>query len=153
MNYSDLRFQKQDNGHGSNRLCPSSLLLVAAVHAAGSHFFDRLQLLCDLRQLLRGAVGDIDENWLVEIAKSTGSNLAIATALNLVEKVFASNDSRAVLHQLRLGWAGAIARMLLNPQVVIHSQRTWHTMRRCWFRELQKRQRISVKWRLGSDEA
>jgi len=145
VEYADLRFQKQDYDDGFARLCPSSVLLTAAVHAAASHFFDRLQLLCDLRQLLRGAAGQIDEDWLLWTSRRTGSTLAMATALNLVEKVFADNKTRWFLQRTRLGWATTLARVLLTPEVVVHSQMAWHTMRRCWFRELLKRQGKAIR--------
>ncbi len=49
VEYEDLQFDS------ACKLTPASLLLIAAVHGAASHGFDRLQLLCDVCQAARGA--------------------------------------------------------------------------------------------------
>ena len=71
----------------------------------------------------------------------TGSTLALATSLNLVQTIFHQNEPRKLFRRLRTGLASALARFLLTPEAVVFSQKTASTTRRCWFRELLKRHR------------
>ena len=71
-----------------SRPSPASLLVVAAVHAAISHTFGRLQPLCDVLQAARGAAGPVDVDRLARMAGRTGSGRAVATSLLLARAAF-----------------------------------------------------------------
>jgi hypothetical protein len=117
----------------------SSLLMIAAVHGAAGHRFDRLQILCDICQCARGAAGALDEAWLADAAARTGSARALKTALALAGEAFSEPRCHELLG--RLGWAGptGVWGRLLTPAVVLRSDRPLAKLRRQLFRELLKR--------------
>lgn len=122
----DLQFDRD------GKLTPASLLLIAAVHGATSHGFDRLQILCDIRQIARQTV---DEDYLVDVGRRTGSAVAVATGLRLAEETFQDEPCRRL--RRRVGgekWCG-----LLTPRVVLRSDRPIPKLRRQLFRQLLKR--------------
>ena len=46
---------------GRLRATPAGLLIIAAVHGAASHGFEKVQHLCDIAQVVRGRAGPVDE--------------------------------------------------------------------------------------------
>lgn len=144
VEYDDLQIDQShcDNG-GFGRLTASSLLLIAAIHAATSHTFDRLGLVCDVWQSLSGVAGEFDEDWLRHTSQRTGSILALASAVMLAEKTFGSADTQRLLGVLSRGPAVRLAQILLTPDVVLRSQTPLGASRRSLFRELLKRSRSS----------
>ncbi len=121
------------------RLSSSSLLLVAAVHAAMSHRFDRLQPLCDVLQAARGTAGPLDAESLRDTASRTGSRLALATALDLAAAAFEEPACRDLADSLMPVRGSCLARHLITPTTVVHSRRALAGIRRQLFRELLKR--------------
>ena len=117
----------------------SSLLLIAAVHGALSHRFDRLQLLCDICQAARGVAGEIDVAWLIRTAERTGSFAALAAALSLSEGALREKACGRLLRRLRGGKSLRIPRGILTPLTVVRSRSRLSTLRRQLFRELMKR--------------
>ncbi len=142
VKYEDLQIEQSggDDG-GLGRPSASSVLLIAAVHGAASHTFDRLRLVCDVWQSLSGAAGKIDEEWLRWASRRTGSGLAVATALMLAEKAFGQAESGRLAGLLGRGPAVWLSQMLLTPDVVLRSQSPLGASRRSLFRELLKRGR------------
>lgn len=140
VGFGDLALEPAGVAGALPRATPASLLLIAAVHAAMSHRFDRLQPLADVCQAARGAAGPVDVAWLAEAAARTGSALALATALRLAGELFheaACADLSARLDSLsRAEGRGA---WLLTPHTVLHSRSPGARARRQLYRELLKR--------------
>ncbi len=132
----DLQFEASPSG--GQRLTAASLLLIAAVHGATSHSFDRLQILCDVRQIACGAAGPVDADYLTQVAARTGSTLSLVTALNLAERLYGDAPCRELRLKLappRGGWWSGV---LMSPAAVVHSDSAMNRVRRRWFRELLK---------------
>jgi len=119
-------------------LTPASLLLIAAVHGAASHSFDRLQPLCDVCQAARGAAGEIDTDWLTEAAGRTGSSLALTAGLGLAGRVLNEPACGRLLRRLDLPGAGGLWKVLLTPGVVLRAHALIDSPRRSLFRQLLK---------------
>jgi len=122
------------------RVHPSaaSLLLVAAVHGATGHGFDRLQILCDIRQAVRAAAGEVDEDWLVDAARRTGAALSLAVALDLCGRVFDEPVGRSLARRLGRTLRTRLARILLTRATALDAPLR-PSLRRQVFRELLKR--------------
>ena len=138
VEFDDLALEA-GGGEGLSRATGSSLLLIAAVHGASSHSFDKLRLVCDVRQSLIGAAGELDEDWLVWAARRTGSGLAIAAGVMLAEKTFGATGQERLAELVGQGVAVRLADKLLTASVVLGSQSWWGASRRGLFRELLKR--------------
>ena len=82
VTYEDLKPREAGDPMGDS-LSPAVVLLIAAVHAAASHSFDKLQQLCDIAQLARGAAGEIDVPQLSAMTRATCAGLALRAALGL----------------------------------------------------------------------
>jgi hypothetical protein len=96
VTFEDLR------GGTTAQLSPASLLLIAAVHAATSHSFNRLTTLCDARQVVRGCAGAIDADELQDLLDRTGADVAGGTLLVLLSRVYDSSGARELLGGLTL---------------------------------------------------
>ncbi len=57
VEFADLQLETAPGRSGGPRMTAASLLLVAAVHGATSHGFDKLRMLYDVAQTVRGAPG------------------------------------------------------------------------------------------------
>ncbi len=135
VEYEDLQFDS------ACKLTPASLLLIAAVHGAASHGFDRLQLLCDVCQAARGAAGQIDIDWLSAAARRTGSCLAVTAALDLAGRTFTAPECGQVLEQLKLPRQSGIWKLMMTPAMVLRAHATLDSPRRSIFRQMLKRSR------------
>jgi len=140
VKFEDLQIEpaRADEG-GLGKATASSLLLIAAVHGATSHIFDQLRLICDVWQSLRGAAGQINEDWLRCTSQRTGSSLAVATAVMLAEKTFGQAKPGRLLGLLGPRLPIQLSQILLTPNVVLRSQTPLGASRRSLFRELLKR--------------
>ena len=136
VEFGDLQL---DEAGGALRPTPASLLAIAAVHGATGHRFDRLQVLCDVCQAARGAAGALDEGWLGEFGRRTGSAEVLATALWLAGEALSERRCAELRERLFGRLPGPLARMLLSPQVVLRSRRPLARLRRQLYRELLKR--------------
>jgi len=123
----------------AGRLSPASLLLIAAVHAAASHQFDRLGMLVDVRQAAIGAAGKLDEAYLAETAARTGSRLALVTALDLAHRLWGDAPCARQRSLFPPRPVDALARLLITPGLVVRPASRMGGLRRRWFRELLKR--------------
>jgi len=122
---------------GLRRASPASLLLVAAVHAATSHRFDRLQPLVDIRQAALGAAGTVDEPWLADALDRTGAGLSLHMALHLAGRLLGCQACGAMAGRVRTAWTARVARLSLPAGTVL--RRGWGaSLRRQVIRELLK---------------
>jgi hypothetical protein len=137
--YEDLKPQSTGDTMGGE-LSPAALMLVAAVHAAGSHSFDKLQQLCDVAQLARGAAGEIDVNQLSEMTRATGASLALRAALQLAGQALGDQASWGLLSRLHLK-RHTFASRFLSPTTVLRGQERhlYSRLRRRLFRQALKR--------------
>jgi hypothetical protein len=117
---------------------PSALLLMAAVHAAASHRFDRLQLLCDIAQAAREAAGPLDAEWLRESAARTGSVFALSTGLRLAGEALREERCADLAARIGFGRRKGIG-AVLNVRSVVRSGTVAGRLRRQFYRELLKR--------------
>jgi len=117
----------------------AALLIVAAVHGAASHQFDRLGLLWDIAQAARGRAGQIDRAWLVETARRTGCGRALAMGLHLAAATLGDTAAATLARELKLPRPGVVTRRLLTPAVVLGARTPFVTARRLAFRQMLKR--------------
>lgn len=135
----DLAMEDAPGAPGRRRPTAASLLLIAAVHGATSHAFDRLQILCDVAQAVRGTAGPLDEPWLATAAGRTGATLSLVTALRLAEEVLREPRCGELRARLQLSGPSWLSRLALTPAVVLRAHAPRDGLRRQAFRELLKR--------------
>jgi hypothetical protein len=142
VTYEDLN-PKLDGKPLGNALSPAALLLIAAVHAAASHEFDKLQHACDIAQIARGAAGKMDAAELAEMTRATHAELAVATGLKLAGEVLQEPACAELLAQLKLNCPSA-AMLILSAETVIcgQSRDPGLRLRRRVFREALKHWRV-----------
>ncbi len=137
---ADLALLRSDGGGHS----PAGLLLMAAVHAAYGHAFDRLQPLVDLLQAVRGIAGPIDQDWLAQRATEGGLRPGLALALDLAGRAFGEPACDALRRSLHLRRPPLLVRRLMTPRVVVAAESGAHGLlawRRQAVREWLKRAR------------
>lgn len=132
---ADLALRQVDDGPPEPT--PAAMLLIAAVHAATSHGFDRLVLLCDTAQIVRGAAGELDAQWLGEALSRCGAGAALATALRLTAACLKEPACLALARELRIGEHLA-ARLLMTPTTVLRSTGGWGSLLRQGYRQTLK---------------
>lgn len=135
---------------GRFRATAAGLLVIAAVHGATGHGFEKVQHLCDVAQVVRGRAGAIDETSLRSCAAKTGAGLSLATALDLTARSLNEPACAQLLARLELRWPRWIIRLLMTPAVVVRSQgahRRGVTWRRRTLRQMLKSRRLA--WRTG----
>ncbi len=133
VRYEDLQLDP------TGRLSAASLLLIAAVHAAASHVFDRLGLLVDLRQAATGAAGQVDEEFLLAVAQRTGARLALLTGLHLAYQLWGDEACARLRDRLPRRATDNFALSLITPSVVLGGESRLAEWRRRLYRELLKR--------------
>lgn len=135
VTYEDLQLEMHQN---RSRPSAASVLLIAAVHGVASHGLDRLQVIGDVVQAVRGTAGPLDEGWLAWIIPRTGTGRTLATALALAGKIYEEPAGTALMRRLgiqRLAWPG---NWLLTQGVVLRTHAARDSFRRQLFRELLK---------------
>jgi hypothetical protein len=135
----DLALEDVPAWAGRRRPTAAAVLLIAAVHGAASHAFDRLQILYDVAQAVRGAAGPLDEAWLAGAVRRTGATLSLSTALRLAETTLPEPRAGELGRRLGLPAASWMARLALTPAVVLRAHAARDGLRRQAFRELLKR--------------
>lgn len=65
----------------------SHLLLSSFLHTAYEHQFDRFVRLVDIRQIMKQATGSVDWDWFMDAVRRTGTEAAIAKALECIDAV------------------------------------------------------------------
>ncbi len=128
-----------DLGGGGRDLPAEALLLIAAVHGAASHQFDRLGLVWDVALAARGAAGGVDVDALAAMIARTGAARAMRMALHLADVVLGQRAARVLARQLHLGRPGALERALLSGGVVLNPDGPFALARRLGFRQRLKR--------------
>ena len=100
---------------------PAGLLVIASVHAATGHNFEKLQHLCDIAQIVRGRAGAIDETELRECVEKTGAKFCVAAALDLTARALKNPECAELLARLDYDWPKTLTRWLITPELVIRS--------------------------------
>jgi hypothetical protein len=124
---------------------PVPMLMVAAVHAAAGHQFDRLQHGLDIVQAAR-LLPEKDIPNLVRATRKINGCLALVTALNLAQHLFGEPKAGTIAGAFRrsvfMDFAGQLItpRMVLDAQSSVHSRASW---RRKLFREFLARKRTA----------
>jgi hypothetical protein len=116
----------------------ASTILIAAVHGAASHSFDRLQLLVDLMQAVRQASLGMDEVWLKDAIARTGSARAVATGLWLAYKLLGEIRCRELAQRLDLSKPTWRCRLALSRGVILRGHAWRDSFRRQLFRSMLK---------------
>jgi hypothetical protein len=121
---SGIRFRHSDLiAAGAGRSADATaLLMLAAVHGAAGHQFERLQPIVDVLQAARGAAGPIDVDRLARVAAGTGSSAAIQTALDLTAELFDEPSARRLADAFRAVPWRLLRRRLVSPSVVLRAQ-------------------------------
>ncbi len=117
---------------------PAGTILIAAVHGAASHSFDRLQLLVDLMQAVRQGGSGLDEAWLKGTVAATRAGRAVATGLWLVYKLWGEVRCRELAQRLDLSRPGWVCRLALTRGVILRGHAWRDSFRRQLFRRLLK---------------
>ena len=141
VTYEDLNPQPATDPLGES-LSPAALLLIAAVHGAASHSFDKLQQLCDVAQIARSAAGPVDQSQLADMTRATGAQLALHAALSLAGRLLEDESCLELLSRLNLNKSPASR--LLNRQSVLSGEKAdlASRMRRRMFRQALKRREL-----------
>ncbi|MEO8494059.1 MAG: nucleotidyltransferase family protein [Planctomycetota bacterium] len=126
-------------GQTTLRATPAAMLLIASVHAVVSHRFDRLQHLCDIRQICRGRAGELDYDWLKEAARRNGNVAALGGALEVAGRLLKEPACHAVLEQLQLPVATTVWRCLVSNDTLLQPYTRLNKLRRTAMREWMKR--------------
>ena len=99
----------------------TALLFVATVHAALGHQFERLELLVDVMQSVRGRGGAFDPERLARIARQSGTLRAVAGSLALAGQMYDEPDCAALARWLMPG-PRPLEWRLVTPGVVLKAQ-------------------------------
>jgi hypothetical protein len=131
--WEDLDFLSQPfaaaNGH-VHQLTPTSLLLLASVHACVGHRFDSLQQLCDIRQICRGAAGLVDPAGLSDASRRLQCETPLAWALDMVARIFNCRATRELIAQCQFSRNAARPLRLLGRHTVMRPYTAASKLRR-----------------------
>jgi hypothetical protein len=121
---SRIRFRHSDlkAAGGGCSADATALLMIAAVHGAAGHQFDRLQPVVDVLQATRGAAGPVDIDRLIDVATHTGSSAAVQTALDLTADLFNEPCAAQLADAFRTTPWRRFRRRLVSPSVVLRAQ-------------------------------
>jgi len=137
LSWENLAFESNAS-HGVIRPTAPARLLIAAVHAAASHGFDRLQPLHDICLASRRCETRADIHWLSETVERTGAHLPLAASLALCRRLFDEPACSRLQRAIGLPRCGAWS-MLLTPGTVLRGHARRDSFRRQIFREMLKR--------------
>lgn len=128
------------DGSAQLRTTPAALLVIATVHAVLGHRFDRLQQLCDIRQICRGAAGPVDVDWLRETAVRHGVETAVAGGLDVTARLLEDDATADVRRRFEGRHAGRLSwRLLVDESTLLEPERPVARLRRTVVREWMKR--------------
>jgi hypothetical protein len=137
--WEDLAFESgSETSDGIS--CPTApaRLLIAAVHAAASHGFDRLGPLYDICLASRRCESEADICRLSAAVQRTGAGLPLAASLALCRRLFDEPACARLQAAMRLPNRGVWS-VLLTPGVVLRGHSRFDSIKRQLFRELLKR--------------
>ena len=100
---------------------PIVLLIVAAVHGAAVHQFDRLQHIIDVLQAVRNADGKVDGAQLQLAAQRVGATAVLQTALDLTAEIYGDRYCRTLADQMHAPWR-ALRRWLVTVDVILRAR-------------------------------
>jgi hypothetical protein len=136
---ADLDWETVANRPGRLRATPATRLIIAAAHATFGHQFDRLLLLCDIREACRSLADDASLADLRRIAKRTGTRAALEVALGTTARWLADPCSADLLRRLNGRAITRSASLLVSEHMLLQSGGRGHYVRRRLLRELFKR--------------
>lgn len=140
LGLEDLMFEPDDRPRWAlARPTPAAMMLMAAVHAAASHSFDRIQMLCDVLQLTRGPAGEVDCDFLGEQARRSGAVPALSMALDLCYRIFGEATCLDLLRRCDIARPGWLTRRLITRGLVVRAHHPVDSFRRQLFRSMLKR--------------
>jgi hypothetical protein len=126
-------------GSASGGVTMAARLILAGVHGATSHRFDRLQYVADVLAIVRRGLNQVE---LGERVRETGSLLPVATALGLAARIFDCPACSELAASLPVTRNVRLARRLITPGIVLAAQgpgRSLNSWRRQLFRLLMTR--------------
>lgn len=124
---------------GRWRASPESMLLIACAHAVISHRFDRLQHLCDIRQIGRRCAGELDCAKLRDMTLRCGLATAVTGALDVTARLLHDADSQVLLSELQLPAIRVPWRLLVSGASLLAPANRVTKLRRTVIREWMKR--------------
>lgn len=127
-------------GRNSGGVTMAGRLVLAALHGATSHQFDRLQYVVDMLMIARAGV---DAHELKDRAARAGGETAVLTGLDLAVGLFGCETSAALARQLEPRHDNKLARRLVGPASVVNAQspsRWLYSWRRQAYRWMLARQ-------------
>ena len=113
-------------------------LIVAAVHGATSHQFDRLKFLVDVWQIVRKGADALDIDRLRDLAERTGAQQSLAMTCWLTREIFQCKLADELAKRLNMN-APWLDRWLLPPEVVLPSRAWCKTLRKQAYRSRLKK--------------
>jgi hypothetical protein len=120
---------------------PAGCLMVAIVHGAFSHGFERIQHIVDVCQAARALVAEADQRRFEALVERTGAHYAAVVGLDLAGRMFAEPRCQQIAQALGPQPRTRLARLLIDRSVVTSTKtrrRVIHSWRRQAFRELLK---------------
>ncbi len=117
---------------------PASLLLIASVHAATSHSYDRLLQLYDIRQICLGKAGALDTAYLSEMLGRNGCSASVMAGLYLCRCVLKSEECLDLAGRLKLSIPLSL-KVLVTPSMLRREPNGIDNLRRKILREVFKR--------------
>lgn len=135
--FHDLQLE---DGPGTTQPAPSpaSLLLIASVHAATSHSYDRLLQLYDIRQICLGKAGWLDTAYLSEMLGRSGCSASVTAGLYLCWCVLKSEECLDLTARLKLAVPLSL-KALVTPSMLQREPNRIDILRRKILREVLKR--------------
>ena len=122
-----------DAGDGDPQ-APVALLMIAAIHAAAGHQFDRLQHGLDIAQAAR-MLPEKDIPNLVRASAKVNGSLALITALNLARHLFGEPKAGTIAAAFPRSVFTDLAARLITPAMVLDAQSRVHS-RASWRRKI-----------------
>jgi len=140
VEFNDLDWQPAgSDAAGQVRATPATRLIIAAAHATFGHQFDRLLLLCDIREACRQLNDADDVADVAHLATRTGTRAALDIALATTTRWLGAAAVTDLRRRLRGRAITGGASLLISEQMLLHSGGQGHYVRRRLFRELLKR--------------
>jgi hypothetical protein len=136
---TSLSLTYDDLAHGIET--PAGCLMVAIVHGAFSHGFERIQHIVDVCQAARALVTEEDQRLFEVLVERTSAGYAAAVSLDLAGRMFAEPRCQQIAQALGPQRRTRLARLLIDRSVVTSTKtrrRVIHSWRRQAFRELLK---------------
>ncbi len=117
-----ISVQYDDLVNESGLLSNEGRLLIAAVHGATGHQFDRLKFLIDLLQIFRSTEGVYDLPYLARQLRKTGAEQSLSMGCWLVYALFKKSDALQLLTELNIPRPSLITRLALQSSALLNSE-------------------------------